>query len=50
MTRVSIMLDDDLQKKLRLLQSKMIKKNKTAISFSQVLNEVIQDGLKEHKI
>ena len=45
--RTSIMLDEDLQKKLRVLQSKKIRVSGKNISFSQVINEVIQKGLKE---
>ena len=45
-TRISIMLDDDLQKKLRELQAKMIIRSQESISFSQVVNEIIRRGLR----
>ncbi len=45
--RITIMLEEDLAKKLRVLQSKKIRATKENISFSQVINEVIQKGLKE---
>ena len=45
--RITIMLDDELEKKLRLKQAKLIQKTKNTVSFSQVINEVIQKGLKE---
>jgi len=45
--RITIMIDEDLQKKLRVLQSKKIRVSRKNISFSQVINEVIQKGLKE---
>ena len=45
--RMTIMLEEDLAKKLRVLQSKKIRATKENITFSQVINEVIQKGLKE---
>jgi len=39
------MLDEDLAKKLRLLQAKRLKGSNKSISFSKVLNEVIRKGL-----
>lgn len=45
-TRVTIMLDKDLARKLRLKQSKQIQTSTKAISFSKVLNEVLRKGLK----
>ena len=44
--RVTIMLDDDLAKKLREKQSKLIKESTSSVSFSRVLNETIRKGLK----
>ena len=43
--RVTIMLDEDLAKKLRLLQAKRLKGSSKSISFSKVLNEVVRKGL-----
>jgi len=43
--RISIMLDDDLVEKLRLIQAKKIKKSKGTVSFSQVLNEAVRKGI-----
>lgn len=43
------MLDEDLDKKLRLIQAKLILKHNKSISFSQVMNEVIRNGLKVTK-
>ncbi len=40
--RVTIMLDEGLTKKLRLLQAKRLKGSKKSISFSTVLNEAIR--------
>jgi len=47
--RVTIIIDDEVNKKIRLLQSKLIQKNKQAISFSRVINDVCRDGLKNGK-
>jgi len=43
--RVTIMLDEDLAKKLRFLQLKRLKGSNKSISFSKVLNEVVQKWL-----
>ena len=45
--RVSILLDDELDKKLRLKQAKLIQKSKNSVSFSKVLNDTVSDGLKK---
>jgi len=37
------MIDDDLDKKLRLLQAKQIKESTKSVSFSRVINEVINE-------
>ena len=44
--RITIMLEDDLLKKLHEIQAKQIKKSKKSVSFSRVLNEVARKGLK----
>ncbi|MCV0373244.1 MAG: hypothetical protein K5793_06785 [Nitrosarchaeum sp.] len=44
--RVTIMIDDDLDKKLRLLQAKLIQQNQTSYSYSKVLNESLRKVLK----
>jgi len=44
--RVTIMLDDDNDKKLRMIQSKQIAKEQASFSFSRVLNDVLRKGLK----
>ena len=44
--RVTIMLDDDLDKKLRLRQAKIIQQEQASCSFSRVLNETIRKCLK----
>ena len=45
--RVTIVLDDDLAKKLREKQAKQIKESTKSVSFSKVLNETVRIGLKK---
>lgn len=40
------MLDDKLEKRIRLLQAKAIQKSSQAVSFSDALEEVVRKGLK----
>ncbi len=44
--RITIMIDDDLDKKIRLLQAKEIAKSTNSVSFSRTLNEVLRKSLK----
>ncbi len=44
--RITIMLDDDLVRKIHEIQSKQIKQSTKAVSFSRVLNEVARKSLK----
>jgi len=44
--RVTIMLDDDLLKKLHEMQAKLIKESQKSVSFSRVLNETLRKKLK----
>ena len=44
--RITIMLDDDLDKKLRIIQAKRIRKTHRSYSFSQCLNDVLRRKLK----
>jgi len=43
--RVTIMIDDDLEKMIRLIQAKEIAKNIKSVSFSKVLNDVLRKDL-----
>ncbi len=43
--RVTIMIDEDLDKKLRFRQAKMIQKNQTSFSYSKTLNEALRKTL-----
>ncbi|NQV40188.1 MAG: hypothetical protein HQ505_06575 [Nitrosopumilus sp.] len=44
--RITIMIDDDLVKKLHERQSKLIKESVNSVSFSRVLNEIVRKSLK----
>lgn len=44
--RVTIMIDDDLDKKLRQYQAKMIQQSTGAYSYSKAINEVLRKSLK----
>ncbi len=44
--RVTIMIDEDLDKKLRLRQARMIQQKQTSYSYSRVMNETLRKVLK----
>ncbi len=44
--RVTIMVDDDVDKKLRIIQAKEISKTQSSVSFSRVINEMLRKKLK----
>ena len=44
--RVTVMIDDDLVKKLHDIQAKLIKESTNSVSFSRVLNEIVSKGIK----
>ncbi len=44
--RVTIMIDDDLDKKLRLRQAKMIQQEQSSYSYSRALNDILRKSLK----
>ncbi len=48
-SRVTIVLDDANSERLRNLQAKMIKTSSSSVSFSHVLNLVLEEGLKKYK-
>ena len=43
--RVTIMIDDDWNKKIRLMQAKIIQKDNKSISFSFVINLLLKRSL-----
>ncbi len=42
---VTIMIDDDLDKELRILQAKMIQKENKSVSYSKVVNITLRKVL-----
>lgn len=48
MKRVSVMMDDEIDRKLRNLQAHLIRKDNKSYSYSQVLNLVVKQGLKNN--
>jgi hypothetical protein len=40
------MVDDDVDKKLRLIQAKEISKTKSSVSYSRVINEMLRKKTK----
>jgi len=47
--RVTIVFDDELIKKLRIIQSKKLAKSECSVSFSRVVNDLVRDSLKNMK-
>ena len=43
--RITIVLDDDLIKKLREKQAKEIQKTLTSVSFSKIINDILRKGI-----
>ena len=44
--RVTIMINEDLDKKIRLRQAKMIQQNQSSYSYSKTLNELLRKCLR----
>jgi len=44
--RITIVLADDLVKKLRIIQAKKITKTKSSVSFSSVINQELKKTVK----
>jgi len=44
--RITIMLNSDIVKKIRRLQAKKITETTSSVSFSRIINEVLEKGLK----
>jgi len=44
--RITIMIDDDLNKKLHLIQAKAIQNTTSSVSYSRVINETLRKKLK----
>jgi hypothetical protein len=44
--RITVMIDDDIDKKLRQIQAKMIQSTSDSVSYSKVINETLKKGIK----
>lgn len=44
--RITIMVDDDLDKKLRIRQAKLIQQTQSSVSYSRVINDILRKALK----
>ncbi len=44
--RITVVLDDAVVKKLRIIQSKKISKSNKSVSFSRVINEELRKSFK----
>jgi len=44
--RVTIMIDDDIHEKLRIIQANLIREFQTSMSFSRVINAQLRKSLK----
>jgi len=44
--RVTIMIDDDLDKKIRTKQAKTIQTTQSSYSYSKVINEILRKAMK----
>lgn len=44
--RVTFVIDEDLDKKLRIRQAKMIQQTQSTCSYSKIVNEVLRKTLK----
>ncbi len=44
--RITVVLDDQVVKKLRIIQSKKIAKSKRSVSFSSVINDELRKAIK----
>ncbi len=45
--RVTIMIDDDLDKKIREIQVKKIQTTTSSVSYSKVINETLRKSIKK---
>ena len=45
--RITILIDDNLDKELRMIQAKMIQKENKSISYSHVVNLSLKKGLRK---
>jgi len=47
--RVTVVLDEYIVKKVRVIQAKLLRGSTKSVSFSSVVNRVVENGLKKFK-
>jgi len=47
--RVTVLIDDEIMAKLRNVQAAMIKNSSKSVSFSSVLNQILEEGLRKSR-
>ena len=47
--RVTVLIDEEIMAKLRNVQAGMIKNSSKSVSFSSVLNQILEDGLRKNR-
>jgi len=45
--RITIMMEDDVDRKLRLIQAKEIQSTTSSVSYSSVINKILKNNLKK---
>ena len=45
--RCTVMMDENLAKRIRIIQARLIRETNNSVSFSAVLNDIIKRGLKD---
>ncbi len=44
--RITIMIDDDLDRKMRLIQAKEIQNTTSSVSFSTTINKILRENIR----
>ena len=44
--RITVMIEDDVDKKLRTIQAKEIKNTSSSVSYSHVINQILRKKIK----
>ena len=45
--RITLMIDDDLDKKIRYLQAQAIRNTHKAVSYSEIINQILREKSKK---
>jgi predicted transcriptional regulator len=45
--RVTIMIEDELDKKLRSIQAKTIQSTSSSVSYSSIINKILKNNIKK---